>query len=97
MATGKIDGCSHEACGCTSEATEGITARGQWWCSPACVEGKGCEHAGCGCGQRSGDAASSATAPAQPQAPTKPAPAHNPGPNVDFNPAQGGPATRRQP
>ncbi len=97
MAAGKIKQCSHEECGCTSETMEGVTEGGRWWCSRACAEGDGCEHTGCGCVQPRVAAPSGAAKPAQPLAPTKPAPAHNPGPNVDFNPAQGGPATRRQP
>ncbi len=90
--------CAHDSCGCRKSSHDGVVVNGQWFCSSACAEGRGCEHADCRCGatpqkKSPGDA----TAPAQPHSPTKPAAKENPGHHVDFNPAQGGPATRRDP
>ncbi len=90
--------CAHDSCGCTPESGEGVTKDGEWYCSAGCVEGEGCGHPGCGCGSQAGSGSpQDASNPTQRGNPTKPAPSRNPGHDVDFNPGQGGPSTRRQP
>lgn len=100
--------CQHENCGCQIKDDSAVHHDGKFYCSQDCAEGRGCTHANCGCRNPSladlrdhssepDPAKRSATNPANPGNPTKPAPAHNPGHHTSFNPAQGGPAIRNNP
>lgn len=95
--TAKAPTCAHDSCSCERTGSAGIEKGGRWYCSDACASGQGCGHSPCGCGEHEPAATKAASAPARPSSPTRPAAAHNPGHHVDFNPAQGGPSTRRNP
>ena len=90
--------CSFGGCRCTSDQYAGIDKGEEWFCSQGCVEGSGCDHADCHCNRVSNhNPDKRKISPAIPGSTTKPVPGDNPGQFTDHNPAQGSPATRRQP
>lgn len=93
-----IKTCAFDGCGCTSDQYGGVDKGENWFCSQGCSEGSGCDHADCHCNRISNhNPEEQKISPAIPGSTTKPVPADNPGQFTDHNPAQGSPATRRQP
>jgi len=90
--------CGMSGCHCSSISYDGIEGGGQWYCSKACMQGRGCNHIGCNCSDAmSADQSIKSSTASIPGSPTKPVPKQNPGHLVDHNPGKGSPATRREP
>lgn len=98
--------CAHNNCRCDASGDSSVTRGDKEYCSNECADGVGCNHPDCACrnpaqgkqrdkGPADDATRSTASNPAHPHTPTKPA--ENPGHQTTHNPAQGGPSTRRNP
>ena len=43
--------CAHVECRCVVNPAQAIRVGADYYCSEACVQGKGCAHEGCECGR----------------------------------------------
>lgn len=99
--------CAHDGCACELSEDCTVNRDGYCYCSEACADGAGCDHEACACAsateareaENNGPDHRSGNPGLTPKRgdPTKPPAARNPGHNVAFNPAQGGPSIRRNP
>ena len=107
MSNNKSRMCGHTGCSCEIDEDCHVNRDGYCYCSEACADGQGCEHEHCDCSTKAAN-----QSPADDESnkgpedfthgahainPTKPVPKKNPGHNVAFNPAQGGPSIRSNP